>query len=175
MQHTGIRYPTRIKNQVKKTELIISAALSGLGSFLGAIFPGLHPLRGFHPGLSSAAPSGLMFPGILQSVRRFAIPLRTYPYSPAPPRPALKGRQIIARGLSPGQETKKQISPKGAAGHSLTWWCSPEPSGPGLLVTGSAPPAFPRRDGISTGCSRSKPCRPVCPTRLPPGSSSNSG
>ena len=43
------------------TEQIFSAAPSGLGLFLKSIFPGLHPLRGFHPGLSSAAPLGLLF------------------------------------------------------------------------------------------------------------------
>ena len=47
------------------TEQIFSAAPLGLGLFLKTIFPGLHPLRGFHPGLSSAAPLGLLFPGIL--------------------------------------------------------------------------------------------------------------
>ena len=43
------------------TEQIFSAAPLGLGLFLKSIFPGLHPLRGFHPGLSSAAPLGLTF------------------------------------------------------------------------------------------------------------------
>ena len=46
------------------TEQIFSAAPLGLGLFLKSIFPGLHPLRGFHPGLSSAAPLGLMFPEV---------------------------------------------------------------------------------------------------------------
>ena len=34
----------------------------GAGIVLVSNFPGLHPLCGFHPGLYSAAPLGLMFP-----------------------------------------------------------------------------------------------------------------
>ena len=68
------------------TEQIFSAAPVGLGMFvLGVHIPGLHPLRGFHPGLSSAAPLGLLFfENCVHHTRR-----------------APTGRKIIARGFIP--------------------------------------------------------------------------
>ena len=65
-----------------------------------SIFPGLHPLRGFHPGLCSAAPLGLIFPEILSL---------SYQASP-------NGAKDYSQGIHPlVNEAKFCPSPNGAA------------------------------------------------------------
>ena len=82
------------------TEQIFSAAPLGLGLFLKSIFPGLHPLRGFHPGLSSAAPLGLLFSEKLCA---------SHEASP-------NGAKDHSQGIHPlVNEAKIRSSPKGAA------------------------------------------------------------